>query len=101
MSELNFSLKHHRTLEEACLLLEQTVREAQTRFRALLQQVDWSSDHTSVMLSGTGFTGRLWVDSQEVHVVLDVPLLGRLLAAPVFTGLKGLLETRFPKQLPP
>jgi hypothetical protein len=100
MSELNLSLRHHRTLDDARVRLEETVREAQARFGAMIQKVEWSPDRNSVTLSGTGFTGRVWVDAQEVHAVVDVPLLARLLATPVVKELKGLLEERFTKQLP-
>jgi hypothetical protein len=100
MSELNLSLKHHRTLDEARRGLEDTVREAQARFGAMIQKVDWSPDRNSVSLTGTGFTGRVWVDAQEVHAVVDVPLLGQLLASPLVAGLKGILEKRVVKQLP-
>jgi hypothetical protein len=100
MSELNLSLKHHRTLEEARARLEETVRDVQTRFGGMIHKVDWSPDRNSVTLAGTGFTGRVWVDAQEVHAVEEVPILGQLFAAPVVASLKGLLEQRFPKQLP-
>ncbi len=100
MSELNLSLKHHRTLDEARAGLEQTVREAQARFGGMIHRVDWSADRNTVTLAGTGFTGRVWVDAQEVHAVVDVPFLGQLLGNTVMGGLKGLLEQRFPKQLP-
>jgi hypothetical protein len=42
----------------------------------------------------------VWVDAQEVHAVVDVPLLGQLLASPLLAGLKGMLEKRVVKQLP-
>lgn len=100
MSELTFSVKHHRTLEQARSGLEEAVREAQSRFGPMIQRVDWSADRNSVSLSGTGFTARLWVDAELVHAVADVPFLARLLGSPVTAGLKGLLEKRFPKQLP-
>jgi hypothetical protein len=100
MSELNLSVKHHLTLEQARLRLEQMVRDAQGRFGAMIQKVEWSPDRNSVNLIGTGFTGRVWVDSLEVHAVVDVPILGQLFASPIVTGLKGMLEQRFPKQLP-
>jgi hypothetical protein len=99
MSELNFSLKHHRTLPEARASLEQTVRDAQTRFGGLIHKVEWSPDRNGVALSGAGFTGRVWVDAEMAHAIVDLPLLGALLGAPMLTGLRGLLESNF-KQLP-
>ncbi len=99
MSELNFSLKHHRTLPEARAQLEQTVRDAQARFGGLIHKVEWSPDRNGVSLSGTGFTGRVWVDPEMAHALVDLPLLGALLGGPMLTGLRGLLESNF-KQLP-
>jgi hypothetical protein len=101
MSELNLSLKHHTTIDEARRRLEQTVRDVQGRFGSLIQKAEWSADGNTVTLSGTGFTGRVWVDPQEVHALMDVPLLGQLLGSPIITELKGLLERQFGKQLPP
>ena len=47
MSELNLSVRHHRTLEEARARLEETVRDVQGRFGGMIQKVDWSPDrHT-------------------------------------------------------
>ncbi len=100
MSELNLSVKHHVTQEQARARLEQAMRDAQGRFGGMLHRVDWSPDRNSVNLAGTGFTGRVWVDAAEVHAVVDVPILGQLFAGPIVTGLKGMLEQHFPKQLP-
>jgi hypothetical protein len=52
MSELNFSVKHHRTLTEARASLEQTVRDAQAQFGAFIHKVEWSPDRNGVTLSG-------------------------------------------------
>ena len=100
MSELNLSLKHHRTLDEARARLEESVRQAQAQFGAMIQRVEWSSDRNHVHLAGTGFTARVWVDPSHVHAVVDVPILASLLGAPVVAGLKGLLENNFQKRLP-
>jgi len=100
MSELNLTLKHHKTQDEARRSLEAAVRDAQAHFGGLIQRVEWSPDRNSVQLSGAGFHARIWVDAVEVHAVVDVPLLGRLLGAPVLAQLQGLLERRFPPQLP-
>jgi hypothetical protein len=100
MSELNLSVKHHLTLDEARRRLEESVRDLQARFGSMIHTVEWSPDRSGVGLTGAGFTGRVWVDATEVHAVVDVPLLGRLLGSPVVAQLKGLLEQRFHKQLP-
>ncbi len=99
-SELNLTVKHHVTQEQARTRLEQAIRDVQARFGGMIQKVDWSPDRNSVSLVGTGFTGRLWVDAENVHALVDVPILGQLFASPIVAGLKGMLEQRFPKQLP-
>ncbi len=100
MSELNLSVKHGLTLDEARRRLEESVQQAQNQFGRMIQNVAWTNDRNGVTLSGTGFTAQLWVDPQEVHAIVDVPFLGRLLGSPVVSGLKGLLERRFLNQLP-
>jgi hypothetical protein len=40
-----------------------------------------------------------WVDPQEVHVVGDVPLLGRLLGGPFGAGVKQIVQQSFQKRL--
>jgi hypothetical protein len=99
MRELNFSVRHHMSLDAARARLAETVRDAQTQLGGMIHRVEWSADRSAVTLAGMGFTGRVWVDSEEAHAVIDVPLLGRLLASPLVTVLKGQLEQRF-KQLP-
>ncbi len=59
MSELNLSLKHHKTQAEARQGLEASVRDAQNQFGGLIQRVDWSPDRNSVQLAGTGFSAAL------------------------------------------
>ena len=100
MRELNFSVRHHMSLDAARQRLEETVRDAQAQLGSLIHRVEWSADRSAVTLAGLSFTGKVWVDGEEAHAVIDVPLLGRLLASPVVTGLRGHLERRF-KQLPP
>ncbi len=75
------------------------MRDAQARFGGLIHKAEWSADRNGVVLSGAGFTGRIWLDSEMAHAIVDLPLLGALLGAPMLTGLRGLLENNF-KQLP-
>lgn len=99
MSFIHLTLKHGRTLEEARTLLEQTVDQARSQFGLLVQRVEWSADRNCVQLAGTGFDIKMSVDAHEVHVEGDIPILGRLLAGPLVTGLKGILQRTFHKQL--
>jgi len=78
MSELNLSLKHHRTLEEARRGLEDAVREAQARFEAMIQKVEWSADRNTVSLSGTGFTGRVNVSpTSDMELLVEDQIAGQ------------------------
>ena len=51
-------------------------------------------------LAGTGFDVEMRVDPVELHVVGDIPFLGQLLAGPVMSGVQGILQQTFHKQLP-
>jgi hypothetical protein len=100
MSLMRFSLQHHRTQEEARRQLEKVVDEVSNKFGPLVQRIDWSADRNTVKLAATGVEVDLWVDPQEVHVTADIPLLSRFLAGPLVSGLKGILQDTFQKQLP-
>ena len=99
MPLINLSIKHGRTLDEARARLQQTVDEVCTKFASMVQRVEWADDRNSVKVSGTGFVVEMRVDAQDVHVVGDIPLLGRLLGQPVISSLKGILENKFQKRL--
>ena len=99
MPLINLSVKHGRTLDDARARLQQTVDEVCAKFAAMVQRVEWADDRNSVTVSGTGFVVEMRVDPQDVHVVGDIPLLGRLLGQPVISGLKGILENKFQKRL--
>ncbi len=100
MSLMRFSVQHHRTQEEARGQLERAVNEISSQFGALVQRIEWSADRNAVKLGAPGVEVDLWVDLQEVHATADVPLLSRFLAGPMVSGLKGILQDQFQKQLP-
>ena len=99
MSVLRLSVKHNRTLEQARSQLETAVSEVQTRFGSMVRRVEWSADHDTVKIHGAGVQVEMRVDAQEVHVEADVPLLARLLGGPFVSGLKGIVQQTFHKQL--
>ena len=99
MSLINLSVKHGRTLEEAQRHLETAVREVHSRFQALVQRVEWSADRQQVRIEGMGFWVELWVDTQEVHIRGDIPLLGGLLGTPVADSLKQIVQRTFQNRL--
>jgi hypothetical protein len=92
MSDIRYSVEHHRSKEEACACLFQAVGQAQGQFGALLHRVDWSAERDSVRLAGPGFEIDARVDERHVHISGRVPLFGRLLAAPLLQGLKQMTE---------
>jgi Putative polyhydroxyalkanoic acid system protein (PHA_gran_rgn) len=99
MSLIHLTVKHNRTLEEARAQLEMAVNEVQTRFGSMVQRVEWSGDRDQVKLFGTGFEVEMRVDPQELHVSADLPFLGGILGGPLVTGLKGIVQQTFHKQL--
>jgi len=99
MPLVNLSIQHGRTLDEARERLQLTVREIQTKFSTVLQNVQWAADFRSVTMSGAGLHVEMRVDEQNVHVALDMPLLSGLLRAPFLAGVKGILQKTFQKRL--
>ena len=99
MSLINLSVKHGRTIDDARQKLEQSVDDVNTRFGSFVQRVDWTDDRNQVTISGTGFKIEMRVDSEAIHVIGDIPLVGKLLASPIVTGLKTAIENRFQKRL--
>jgi hypothetical protein len=92
MSDVEFSIAHGRTKQEACACLATAVGQAEQQFRPLLHRVEWSAGRDSVRLSGAGFEIDAVVDDREIHVSGRVPLFARLFAAPLALGLKQLTE---------
>lgn len=99
MPLINMSVQHGQSLEEARSHLETAVQKVLRQFGALVRHVTWSADHCSVRLDGMGFWVELWVDTQQVHAMGDIPMLGALLGSPVAAGLKQILQQTFRKQL--
>lgn len=99
MSLIKLSVKHNRTLEEARAQLESAVAQVQGRFGSMVQRVVWSADRETVKMYGTGFEVEMRLDGQEIHVTADLPFLGGLLGSPFISGLKGIIQQTFHKQL--
>lgn len=100
MSLMRFSVKHNRTVDEARVQLEKAVSQVTNQFKTVLQRVEWSEDRRNVKLFAPGVEIELWVDEVEVHATADIPILSRFLGAPLVSGLKGILQDTFQKQLP-
>jgi hypothetical protein len=99
MSQIQLSVKHGRTLDEARGRLEVAVQEIQNRFGVMVQRVDWAADRNGVTLSGPGFEVALRVDPVDVHVTGDIPLLGKLIGSSTVASLKSLVQQTFQKRL--
>jgi hypothetical protein len=52
-----------------------------------------------VKLCGPGVEVQMRVDPQQVHVTGDIMLLGGLLGSKLQSGIRGILQKTFPKQL--
>jgi putative polyhydroxyalkanoic acid system protein len=100
MPLIHLSVQHGHTFDEAKRRLETTVHEFQSRFSALVQQVEWSTDRSQVRLEGIGFWVEMQVDTQDIHVSADIPVLGRLLGGSVTTRLKEIVQRTFQLKLP-
>lgn len=101
MPLIDLTLQHGRTLEEARRRLEMTVNELTGKFGAMVQRVEWATDRSRVKLSGIGFWLEMSVDTQVLHATGDIPMLGRLLSAPLISGLRQIVQQTFQKKLPP
>ncbi len=99
MSDINLTFKHGRTQTEARECLTEVVAAVQQRFGSMVRQVEWSTDRNTVRVAGDAFDFTGKVDSLEVHIVGDIPLLGRMFAGPVTSGLKQIVDRTFQKQL--
>jgi predicted secreted protein len=99
MSLMKFSVKHDKTLDEAKQVLQQTVDDVNKHFGLLINSFDWNTDRTDVKIDAKGADIHVWVDTLEVHLTCDVPLLSKLLGGPVVEKLKGLVQDRFQKKL--
>ena len=99
MSLINLSFKHGQTLDAARSDLEKAVQDVRAKLGPMVRGEEWAADRNSVLLSGPGFKADMRVDPQEIHVAMDVPVLGGLLGNPIAAGLKDILQKTFHKQL--
>ncbi len=100
MSLVELSVKHGCTLAEARQRLEKTVQEVTQRFGQLVDRVEWSPDRSAVKISGSGLSGDVRVDDEQVHARVELPALLGMFSQQVVSNLQGILQHNFPKQLP-
>ncbi len=99
MSLINLSFKHGQTLDAARSDLEKAVQDVRAKLGPMVRGEEWAADRNAVLLSGPGFKADMRVDPLEIHLAMDVPVLGGLLGNPLAAGLKSVLQKRFHKQL--
>lgn len=92
MSLMTFTVKHHRSPEDARARLAKAIEEAQERFGAMIQQVEWSPGRDKVTLMATGAVAEMRIDAEQVHATIDVPVLGGLLGGKVAGTLRDIVQ---------
>jgi hypothetical protein len=83
MARVNLAVDHGEDLEGVRAKFERTIATVQTRFGKWVRQVNWSKDHSSVQLTGTGFDVELTYDDKKVYVRGKVPIAFKLMERPV------------------
>jgi hypothetical protein len=83
MAELNMTVKHGQTPEQARANFEKAITQAQAQGGRWVRRVEWLADRTSALLTGPGFQVTLRVDDESVHATGHVPLPVKLLEGPV------------------
>lgn len=99
MSTIKLAIQHGQTLDVARARLELTVAEVLAKYGFMVERVEWAANREAVEIFGRGFNVQMHVDSQDVHVVCDLPILNRVLAGPFVAGLKGIFQKTFQKLL--
>jgi hypothetical protein len=100
MPQLNLTLQHGRTLDEARRNLEATVNQITGQFRSFVRRVEWDAERNRAKLHGVGFLIEMWVDAQAVHATGDIAILGGLLGSSLASGLKQIMQVTFRNKLP-
>jgi hypothetical protein len=100
MPQLNLTLQHGRTLDEARRNLEATVNQITGQFGSFVRRVEWDAERSRAKLHGVGFLIEMWVDAQAVHATGDIAILGGLLGSSLASGLKQIMQVTFRNKLP-
>ena len=83
MAELNMTVKHGQTAEEARANFEKAITAAHAQHGRWIRQVEWSPDRSEAILLGPGYRITLSFDDQNVYAKGTVPLAVKLLEGPV------------------
>jgi hypothetical protein len=77
------TVEHGQTAEGARANFEKAIGAAHVQYGRWIQKVEWSPDRTAVNVSGTGFDVRLSFDERKVYARGTVPMVAKLLEAPI------------------
>lgn len=83
MANLNMSVKHGQTFDDARANFEKGITAAEAKYGKHFREISWSDDRTSARLSGPGFEVNLRVDRESVHATGHVPFFVRMLEGPI------------------
>ena len=83
MAELNMTVKHGQTADAARANFEKAITAAHEQHGRWIQQVEWSVDRTSAIVSGPAYRVTLSLDDQNVYARGNVPLALKLLEGTV------------------
>lgn len=92
MAELNITVKHGQSLDDARINFEKAITAAHKEHGHWIKTVEWSDDRTSAILSGPAYRVTLSFDEQNVHVRGTIPLALKLLERPIRRFVEELLE---------
>jgi hypothetical protein len=74
MPAMNMTVKHGLSRESARASFEKVITRAQEEHGRWIRHVEWSTDHTSAVLSGPAYKITLSFDDENVYARGNVPL---------------------------
>ncbi len=95
MAELNMTVKHGQTADEARANFEKVIMVAHAHHGRWIRRVEWSTDRKSAILSGPAYRLTLSFDDQNVYARGSVPLALNLLEGPVRRFVEQTLPNAF------
>ena len=95
MPLIKLSVQHGRSLAEAQSSLEALKSELQKQAGLYLTRSEVSEDRRTLYLAGSGFEARIAVDEREALTEIDLPIIGKLFAAPLIAALQGAVKKKF------
>ncbi|MGC8641559.1 MAG: polyhydroxyalkanoic acid system family protein [Isosphaeraceae bacterium] len=92
MAELNITMKHGQSPDEARVNFVKAITAAHQEHAHWIKTVEWSDDRTSAILSGPGYRVTLSFDDENVHARGTIPLALKLMERPIRQFVEALLE---------